>query len=79
MGRFEKLALDSAQQKPSLWLRYVDDTFVVWPYGPERLQDFSSHKNTSRPSIHLTAETESGNAIAFLGILVIRKDSTMAS
>jgi hypothetical protein len=29
MEHFEKLALDSAQHKPSLWLRYVDDTFVV--------------------------------------------------
>jgi hypothetical protein len=27
--QFEKLALDCAQHKPSLWLRYVDDTIVV--------------------------------------------------
>jgi hypothetical protein len=26
---FEKLALGSALNKPSLWLRYVNDTFVV--------------------------------------------------
>jgi hypothetical protein len=36
MGHFEKMALDSAQHKPFLWLRYVDDSFVVWPYDPER-------------------------------------------
>jgi hypothetical protein len=29
MEPFEKMALGSAQHKPSLWLRYVDDTFVV--------------------------------------------------
>jgi hypothetical protein len=29
MEHFEKLALDSAQYKSSLWLQYVDDTFVV--------------------------------------------------
>jgi hypothetical protein len=34
MKHFEKLALDSAPYKPSLWLWYVDDTFVVWPHGP---------------------------------------------
>jgi hypothetical protein len=27
--------LNLAQHKPSLWLRYIDDTFVVWLHGPE--------------------------------------------
>jgi hypothetical protein len=31
MEHFEKLALDSAQYKLSLWLQYVKDTFVTWP------------------------------------------------
>ncbi|PNF14821.1 hypothetical protein B7P43_G06341, partial [Cryptotermes secundus] len=35
MEHFEQLAIDSAQDKPSLWLRYVDDTFVIWPHGAE--------------------------------------------
>ncbi|XP_023710176.1 uncharacterized protein LOC111865964 [Cryptotermes secundus] len=63
MEHFEKLALDSAPYKPSLWLRYVDDTFVVWPHGPERLQTFFDHLNSLRPSICFTMETESNNAI----------------
>jgi hypothetical protein len=29
MEHFEKLALDSAQHKPLLWLQYADDTFVA--------------------------------------------------
>jgi hypothetical protein len=32
---FEKLDLDSAQYKPSLWFHYFDYTFVVWPHGSE--------------------------------------------
>jgi hypothetical protein len=47
MEHFEKLALDSAQHKPSLWFRYFDDTFVVWPHNPEWLQNFFSHLNSS--------------------------------
>jgi hypothetical protein len=43
MEHFEKLTLDSARHKPSLWLLYFDDTFVVWTHDPERLQDFLSH------------------------------------
>jgi hypothetical protein len=31
MEHFKKLALDPMQYQPSLWLRYVDDTFMVWP------------------------------------------------
>jgi hypothetical protein len=42
MEHFEKLALDSAQHNPSLWLRYVDDMFALYPHGSERLQDPSA-------------------------------------
>jgi hypothetical protein len=64
MEHFEKLALDLAQHKPSLWLRYVDDTFLVWPHGPERLQDFLSHLSSVRSSIQFTMEIELDRAIA---------------
>jgi hypothetical protein len=58
MEHFEKLALDSAPYKPSLWLRYVDDRFVVWPHGPEQLHNFLGHLSSLRPSISFTMETE---------------------
>jgi hypothetical protein len=78
MGHFEELALDSAQHKPLLWLQYIDNTFVVWPHGPERLQNFLSHLNSLRPSIQFTNETESDCMITFLDVLVIRKEMTLA-
>jgi hypothetical protein len=34
----EEIALDTAEYKPAKWLRYVDDTFMVWPHGPAKLQ-----------------------------------------
>ena len=79
MEHFEKLALDSTPYKPSLWLRYVDDTFVVWPHGPERLQTFFDHLNSLRPSICFTMETESNNVISFLDVLVIREKTALAT
>jgi hypothetical protein len=79
MEHSEKVALDSTQHKPSLWLRYVEDTFVVWPHGPERLQNFLSHLNSLRPSIQFTMETESDTVIPFMDVLVIRKETTMAT
>ncbi|XP_023722356.1 uncharacterized protein LOC111872551 [Cryptotermes secundus] len=79
MKHFEKLALDSAPYKPSLWLRYVDDTFVVWSHSPERLQNFFDHLNSLRPSICFTMETESDNAIYFLDVLVIREETALVT
>jgi hypothetical protein len=79
MEHFEKLSLDTAQQKPSLRLRYVDDMFVVWPHDPEWLQNFLSHLSSLRLSIQFIMEIESGSVIAFLDVLVIRKEVTLAT
>jgi hypothetical protein len=65
MENFEKLAVNSEQHKASLWLRYVDDKFVVWPHGPERLQNLFSHLSSLRPSIQFTMEIKSDRAIPF--------------
>ena len=35
MESLEERAIESSPQKPSIWLRYVDDTFVVWPHGEQ--------------------------------------------
>jgi hypothetical protein len=46
MEHYGKLALVTAQYKPSLWLQYVVDTFVIWIHGLDRLQDFLNHLNS---------------------------------
>jgi hypothetical protein len=79
MEHFEELALDSAQYKPSLWLRNVDDIFVVWPHGSERLQNVLIQLNSLRTSIQFTMEIESDSAIHFLDVLVIRKATSLAT
>jgi hypothetical protein len=67
---FAQLAVDSVQDKPSLWLRYVDYTFVIWPHGAEGIQNFLTHLNSLRPAIQFTMEIESEEMIPFLDILV---------
>lgn len=62
-----------AQHEPSLWLQYVEDTFVVWAHGPQQLQDFLSHFNSLRLSIQFTMEMESDTAIP-LHVLATKVD-----
>lgn len=65
MEHFELVALDSAPLRPKLWLRYVDDTFVIWPHNQTNLAHFLEHLNSIRESIQFTMEQESEGQIAF--------------
>jgi hypothetical protein len=53
--------------------------FVVWPHGPERLLDFLSHLNSLRPSIQFSMDNRVRPCIAFLDIMVIREETTLAN
>jgi hypothetical protein len=64
----EHFFLNWPQHKPSLWLCYVHNTFVVYPHGPEQLQNVLSQLNSSRPSNQFTME-QSGSEIHFLDFL----------
>jgi hypothetical protein len=45
MEDFEKNAIEQTTHKPVCWFRYVDGTFVIWPHGQEKLEDFLNHLN----------------------------------
>ena len=51
MEVFEERALVSAVLRPRLWLRYVDDTFVLWPHSTDELDTFQDHLNSQHPAI----------------------------
>lgn len=67
------------EHKPSLWLRYVDDTFIVRPCGLQKVQDFLHHLNSSKTSTQFTMETESENRLPFLDVLVVRNRLTLTT
>jgi hypothetical protein len=72
MEVFEEEALKRAAYKPLCWFRYVDDTFVIWPHGRQKLDDFLLHLNNIHTNIQFTMETERDGRIAFLDIDVYR-------
>ena len=45
MEDLEKSAIAQAPHKPMCWFRYVDDTFVIWPHGKQKLEEFLNHLN----------------------------------
>ncbi|XP_022246674.1 LOW QUALITY PROTEIN: diacylglycerol kinase eta-like [Limulus polyphemus] len=73
MDSFENEALSNAKFKPEVWIRYVDDTFMVWQHGNSKLQEFFSYLNSKEPAIQFTCEIEDKNIIHFLDILVRKK------
>jgi hypothetical protein len=73
MEDFEKRALEQAPHKPTCWFRYVDDTFVMWPHGQEKLTEFLNHLIGLHNNIQLTMEKEEDGHLPFLDIDIYRK------
>ena len=69
MEYFEEMASGSTSLKPSLWLRYVDDTFILWPHQ-EDIQILLYHVNLIRSFIQFTMEKEQDNTLPFLDVLI---------
>lgn len=73
MTDLEIRILESAPLKPRVWLRYVDDTFIVWQHGADTLAAFLDHTNSVHANIQFTMETEADDQLPFLDCLVKRK------
>ena len=66
---FEGEALKSISHPPSLWYRFVDDTWVIQQQAHKEL--FLDHINSIDPCIKFMVEGHQGNgAIPFLDTLV---------
>jgi len=73
MEDFETRAIKQATHKPACWYRYVDDTFVIWPHGKEKVTEFLNHLNGMHNNIQFTMEIEDEGHLPFLDIDIYRK------
>ena len=78
MEYFEEMALGSTSLKPSMWLRYVDDTFILWPHQ-EDVQTLLDHVNSIWPSIKFIMEKEQDNKLPFFDVLVTHREQGFKS
>ena len=56
MGDLETKTLESYENKPLLWVRFIDDIFCIWTHGEEELKKFHEHLNSFHESIKYTLE-----------------------
>ena len=78
MEEFEVKALQSFPNPPSMWLRFVDDTFVI--NKAEHIQDLLQHINNWDPHIQFTVEPTQQGSLPFLDTLVtIQPDNTLST
>ncbi|BHF79742.1 hypothetical protein SprV_0702286500 [Sparganum proliferum] len=70
LQRLESLVFQ--HHRPKFWARYVDDTFFV--IERDQVLTFKERLNSVFPDIQFTMEEEENNQLAFLDVLVCRKD-----
>ena len=43
MGWFENIYVYTYRKQPHIWVRFIDDIFVIWTFGEDELQQFIIH------------------------------------
>lgn len=79
MEEFEKHVLDIAPSKPSLYKCYIDNSFLIWSHGRDKLIEFVTFLDTFNDNIRLTMEVENKGRLimkkpdGILGHTIFRK------
>ena len=79
MKHFEARALETAPHPPSIWKRYMDDTFVILKTAYK--EEFFHHLNSIEEKIQFTAEnTRADGSLPFLDTLVtVEEDGSLST
>ena len=76
LGKFERDALLNSPHRPYLWLRFIDDIFMIWTTGPEKLKIFVDYLYNLHSTIKFTCSHSPSN-IPFLDVMVSVKDGSI--
>ena len=56
MGYFERVFLDFYHRQPLVWLRFIDDIFMIWTHREEKFQDVIEYINSCVETITFPME-----------------------
>ncbi len=74
LGFFEEEHLYTHTLQPLLYLRYIDDIFLLWTHGEDALAEFIQHLNSCTTFFKFTQEI-SPDMVTFLDTKVILKNN----
>ena len=58
----------TAPHSPLIWWRYIDDIFLLWTHGEDKLNGFITYLNNLHPTIKFTSSFPF-NEIPFLDVI----------
>ena len=76
MARLEEKLIANCEYTLPLYLRYIDDIFLIFPYSEQDLTKFMTYMNNAHPTIKFTEE-HSRSEIVFLDTVVKRLNENL--
>ena len=71
MAAWETEAMQTCSLKPTMYLRYLDDIWMLWDHGMDQFHTFFDRLNNHHPAVKLTARIEE-TEIDFLDVTVFK-------
>ena len=62
------------KNKPTVWLRYVDDIYCLFTIPQGKIIEFHTRAHKWHKNLHFTITTKSNKSISFLDVLVTRDE-----
>ena len=78
LAELEEKFLEGREFKPEVWFRYIDDIFMIWTHGEEKLAEFLADLNKFHETIKFTSEA-SKEVINFLDVKVSLKNGIFST
>ena len=78
MGKLEADLIEQSPVKPLTWRRFIDDIFMIWTEGEERLKTFMEYMNSFHDTIKFTFEW-SYTQVSFLVVSVMLDNGVIST